>query len=118
MCRSRNSKLPDSLVTVSFVIPVPSSFNCTAAPGTTASEVSVTVPLMAPVTLTCAAAGSAPAPTSRAQRKERTTLRVFIAFLGWRACDGRAAVSDYNPATDGNAYIGATQGDFAHMRVL
>ena len=57
-------KSPEGLVTVSFWTPVPSSLSWTVAPGTTPSEVSRTVPLMLPLTLTWAAAG--PAHRSRA----------------------------------------------------
>jgi hypothetical protein len=67
------------LVTVSFVIPVPSSFNWTDAPGTTASDASVTVPLIAPVTLTCAKAVEAAHTIAQARR--RMTLRIFMVLL-------------------------------------
>ncbi len=76
---ARNSKAPDWSVTVSLVRPVPSSFNCTDAPGTTASDGSVTVPLIVPVTPTCAAACEAV--NRMAQTSQGMMPRIFMALL-------------------------------------
>ena len=82
---------PEALLTASLTIPVPSSFNWTAAPGMTASLLSLTVPMMAPVTLTCAAAVLGRA--SARPRASRMTLHVFMVLLcgarvRWCASDG------------------------------
>ncbi|OFW04039.1 MAG: hypothetical protein A3H96_08650 [Acidobacteria bacterium RIFCSPLOWO2_02_FULL_67_36] len=98
MVRPGKRNNPEVLVTAPWVALVPSSFSTTVAPGTTASDVSLTVPVIAPVVRTCAHADVTATSAAHPGRPKRTAL-----MFGRLLRDGRmqpaASGGDQGPLT-------------------